>query len=174
MLARAGPSCWLLIPLHPANPGSRACGSWNSAEGFSPDISCHPLCVPSFPIWVVSLQTSSFLLPFFHVSWLVLSEQGWVRGEVWQLGLLLVFGGITGRKMQNEERCEQEQRFSGSCSRMWSGPAPISAPRGAVGQAQRTQWMLYQQGALRCLKFLWEAQLGHTHPVGHRQVSFTI
>lgn len=114
------PRGWPLpLAAHPTAPSRKFpapddCGSWNSAERFSPDIRCHP-CVapPPFPIWVASLQTSSFWLPFSHVSWLVLSERGWVRGEeVWQLGLLLGFGVMTGRKVQNKEGCKQELGFS--------------------------------------------------------------
>lgn len=110
----AGPSCWLLIPRSiPQIPGSRRlrelelCGKVFSGHLLS------PLCVPSpSPCGLRHSKTSSFLLPFSRLPWLVLSERGWVRGEeVWQLGLLLGFGVITGGKVQNKEGCKQEPRF---------------------------------------------------------------
>lgn len=93
--------------LHPANPGLQTLRELELCGKVFPGHLLAPLCDPLFPVWVVSLQTSSFLLPFCHVSWLVLSEQGWVRGEeVWQLGSLLGFGVIIGRKVENKEGCK--------------------------------------------------------------------
>lgn len=77
----AGPSCWLLIPRSiPQIPGSRRlrelelCGKVFSGHLLS------PLCVPSpSPCGLRHSKTSSFLLPFSRLPWLVLSERGWVE-----------------------------------------------------------------------------------------------
>lgn len=129
------PLRWLLIPRSiRKSPAPDLCGSWNSAERFYPDICWHPrVSPPTFPIWVVSLQTPRFC---FHGSWLVLSEQGWVRGEeVWQLGLLLGFGVITGRKVQNKGGASRSQVFQ--LHRTWFRVSSHLCCRGAVSQAQR-------------------------------------
>lgn len=99
--------------LHPANSRLQTtAGAGTLRKGFLRTSVVTPVCPLPFPTWVASLQTSSFLLPFSRLPWLVLSERGWVRGEeVWQLGLLLGFGAITGRKVQNKEGCKQEPHF---------------------------------------------------------------
>lgn len=142
------PLRWLLIPRSiRKSPAPDLCGSWNSAERFYPDICWHPrVSSPTFPIWVVSLQTPRFC---FHGSWLVLSEQGWVRGEeVWQLGLLLGFGVITGRKVQNKGGCKQESGFS-VAQNMVQGQLP-SLLQGSCESGTETPWKLCQVLARSC------------------------
>lgn len=101
--------------LHPANSRLQTtAGAGTLRKGFSPGICCYP-CVPLLPS-PSGLHHSKHPHCCFHSfvspGWFC-SEQGWVTGEeVWQLELLLRFGVITGRKMQNKKGCKQEPNFS--------------------------------------------------------------
>lgn len=167
---RAGPSRCLLIPRSiPQIPGSRRlrelelCGNVFSGHLLS------PLCVPSpSPSGLRHSKHPHFCFHFLvSPGWFCPSRAGGEGRSFGSSDCSLVLGSLLEEKCKIKKGANRKHVFQWhrTRSRTCSGSAPISAPRGAVSQAQRTRWKLCRvlaRSFLDPLKFLWEAQLGHT------------
>lgn len=146
LIGECVPRGWpLLLPahptLHPANSRLQTtAGAGTLRKGFFLGICCYP-CVPLLPSpsGLHHSKHPHFCFHFFCVSWLVLFRAGLGdRGRRFgSLDCSSVLGSLQEEKCKIKRGANRTQVFG--LHRTWSGSAPISAPRGAVSQAQRTQ-----------------------------------